>query len=219
MDNIFGFFGTVLGVFYGGSESLVASCVLVCMIIKLLFVTMTNKYYDLPRITDELQPEIDQIQQKYRSSAEKRTKAISDLLAKRQYPFASFAVYYVMMMIIGVLISLTTHSPEKYIEAFDPEASRAFLFVPDVTQFTFLKLKEFWPDVSVLRYLAMPLLACVLQYLQDAYMSKKSLVSKKWFDIISLPVTFGAAISLPQTFSAFWIVYQLAHMLHIFTNA
>ena len=43
MDKIYGFFGTVLGVFYGGSESLVASCILVCMIIKLLFVTMTNK--------------------------------------------------------------------------------------------------------------------------------------------------------------------------------
>ena len=218
MDVIYRFFGTVLGVFYGSSESLALSSILICMIIKVLFITMTKNYYNLPKISEDLKPQIEEIERKYKNSDEKRRKAISDLLVSKQYPFASFAVYYALMMAIAVFIALTTHYPEEYIEVFNPEASRSFMMVPDVTQFTFPALKSSYPDISMLRYLILPIAACVLQYLQEAYMTSKSLVSKKWFDVISLPITFGAAISLPQTFSIFWIVYKLTNFIHILTN-
>ena len=218
MDKILHFFGTILGVFDGPTNNLVGSCAIVCMILKFLFATMTNRYYSIPVLSEELKPQLDNIKKKYAKTPEKLTKAISDFLVSVKYPFASFAVYYLSMLAIGTFIALATHSPEKYVEGFAPEASRAFLMIPDVTEYTIVSLKSLWPDINMLRYMILPVLACVLQYVQDAYMSKKSLVSKTWFDYSSLAVTFAACLMLPQTFSVFWFIYELGNMIHITTN-
>ena len=82
MSSIYQFFGTILGVFYGTSKSLVASCAVICLLLKFMFAPMTNSYYRIPKISEQLQPQLDEIDKKYGKNKEKRTKAISDLLVR-----------------------------------------------------------------------------------------------------------------------------------------
>ena len=214
MDKILGFFGTLLNVFYGSMQSLTLGCIMICLIIKLLFATTTKNYYNVPVVYNTLKPDIDEIDRKFRHNKEKRTKAVGEFLIARQYPVFSFIVYYVFMVLIGVLLSFAAHSPEKFIAAYEPGVGTSFLFIPDVTEFTFLAIKGSFPTPRAALYIVFPLLACVLQYLHDGYMSKYYFIDKTWFDYLSLALTVAACALLPAVFSVYWCVYQIANFIH-----
>ena len=212
------FFGTIINVFYGPSKSLVQSCAILCLLVKVLFVTMTNKYYRLPKLSEELQPKIDEIDKKFRHDINKRNKAVSDLLVKSEYPFLANATYYVLMMVFTVLLCICAHDPAAHVEAFDPEASLKFLMIPDVTQYTYVYIKDTWPDIRVLLYILLPVLACGIQFGVSTYMSGKSLVNVRWFDFVSVAATLVACTLLPPIFSICWIVFEVASIIQILFN-
>jgi len=183
-----------------------------------MFAPMTNSYYRIPKISEQLQPQLDEIDKKYGKNKEKRTKAISDLLVRNDYPFFAFVLYYVAVMAFAVLMSLCTHNASTYVTGFDPQASLRFLMIPDVTSFTYAEIKNSWPYINVLLYVILPAAAVVLQYLHSSYMMKKSLVDTSVIHYVMLAVTVVAVAILPATFSIFWIVYQLASMIQIYFN-
>ncbi len=217
MDVIFKFFGTMLGVFMGGDASMGVACIMMCLIIKVIFAATTNKYYSIPLITEQLRPQVDEIYDKYRHNRERGTKEVSKFLISKQYPLFSFIAYYVAMLIMGALIAFAAHTPEKYIMGY-VETSRSFLFVSDVSEYTFKLISTEYPNISLLFYLVFPVGACGLHYLINQFITDHYLVNKELFDIISTLVTAAACILLPQIFSIFWCAYEISNIVHLLLN-
>ncbi len=217
MNSIYEFFGRMLTTFYSSTGSLVFSVAVFAAILKLLFMFVSNKYYRSPKMAEMLQPKIDKINKKYDKNPDKRGQAISELLLKNQYVTFGFIFYYILEMFIATMISLTMRTPALYITGA-ADAAVSFLFIPDMTIFTFNGIRSLWPDISALRYMALPAAAVLLQYFHDTYMSDRSLVERRWFDYIALGITLVASIALPQMFCVYWIVYMLISLVQILVN-
>lgn len=218
MSSVYKFFGNLIGLIYSNTSSLGLAVIMVCVLLKLLFITTTNKYYTVPVMSKAMEPLVDEIREKYRHNPEKQTKAVSEFLISYQYPVFSYIFYYLFMLALGALLCLSIHSPETYVTGFKAGASRAFLIVPDVTEFTFRALAKAWPEVDTIGYLIFPIVGCALQYFQDEYISRSYLINKTWFDYTSLAVTVAAMAVLPAAFAVFWSVYQLGNIIQIFVG-
>lgn len=217
MNTILGFFGRLISMFGGSSNNLAICCIMFCLLLKLVLSVVSNEYYQTPMIEKPLRAKIDEIESKYKHKPEEAEKAVGEFLVASHYPFFAFMLYYPAMLIIGILLALAVHSPEAYIPSYGSDTVLSFV-VPDITQYTFRGIQQYWPSTGILRYLLFPALGCTLQFLQDKYITDRFLVNKRWFDYVSLGVTVAAMAVLPAVFPIFWTAYELSNILHIFIN-
>ena len=217
MDTILGFFGRLISMFGGSSNNLALCCIIFCLMLKLILSIVSNEYYQTPMIEKPLREKIDEIESKYKHKPEEAEKAVGEFLVSSHYPFFAFLFYYPVMLAVGALVSFAVHSPAQYVPAYNPDMAISFV-VPDITQYTFRGLQQYWPTTGILRYLLFPVLGCTLQFLQDKYITDRFLVNKRWFDYVSLGITVAAMAVLPAVFPIFWTAYELSNIIHIFIN-
>ena len=214
MSKIYSFFGRMVNTFYGSTGNITLAALMFVLMLKLLMIMVSNKYYKAPKMAEALNPKIKELDKKYAKNQEKRAKAVSELLLKNQYPTFGFILYYAFMMFIVFSVSMAVNTPMVYITE-GAETAVNFLFVPDITKFTFRAIQEIFPDFNAVRYMAFPVVALVLQFSLDTYMSDNFLVERRWWDYVALGITLIACIALPAVFAVIWSAYEATNWIQV----
>ena len=172
--------------------------ILFTVAIKLVLLPLTTMQIRSMRAMQELQPEMQAVQKKYKNDPQKSQQAIMELYKKYKVnPFSGCLPLLVQMPILYALFAALRNffSPENH-PAYVNMAHARFLWIPNLGS----------PDLYIL-----PLLAVVFTFLQQKLSTPSGNVDQTQKTMLYFMPLFMGWISrgFPAGLAIYWIVYSI----------
>jgi YidC/Oxa1 family membrane protein insertase len=171
--------------------------ILFTIVIKLLLFPLTSMQIRSMRVMQELQPQLQEIQKKYKNDPQKSQQAMMELYQKHKVnPFSGCLPLLAQMPILYALFSALRNffSPENH-PAYVNMEHASFLWIPNLGQ----------PDLYIL-----PILAVIFTFLQQKLSSPTGVDQTQKTMLYVMPLFMGwISRSFPAGLAIYWIMYSI----------
>ena len=201
MSKILETVGNFISSFFQYGENYFFAIICFALIVKLIFLFSSFKYFKSIKISDALRPEVAKINRKHKNNSDKATQEVTQLLMKSGYSVFGGIGLFVLHAIIGALVAFTF----KYADIYLKYAENPYMIVTDDGNL-FLSADV---QYSGLICLVLFIFAMGLQIYVDILMEKKLVTDQASADKIIWAITGLGLLFAPSALSVCWLIFKL----------
>ena len=207
MSKILETVGNFISSFFQYGENYFFAIICFALIVKLIFLFSSFKYFKSIKISDALRPEVAKINRKHKNNSNKATQEVTQLLMKSGYSVFGGIGLFVLHAIIGALVAFTFKYADIYLKYAEKNALSFFGL--DLTLSPVQLFLSADVQYSGLICLVLFIFAMGLQIYVDILMEKKLVTDQASADKIIWAITGLGLLFAPSALSVCWLIFKL----------
>ncbi len=207
MNKILETVGNFIGSFFQYGENYFFALIVFAVLLKLIFLFSSFKYFKSIKISDALRPEVVKINRKHKNNSDKATQEVTQMLMKSGYSMFGGIGLFVLHAVVGALVAFTFKDAYVYLKY--AEKSTLSFFGLDLTLSPAQMFLSADVEYSGLICLMLFIFALGLQIYIDILMEKKLVTDQSSADKIIWALTGLGLLLAPSALSVCWLVFKL----------
>ncbi len=207
MSKVLEAFGNVVSSFFQCGNHYFYAIMCFCLLVKMVFLFTTFRYFKSIKISDALRPEIVKINQKHKKNSQKATEEITQLLMKNGYSIFGGIGLFVLHALLVLGVAFVFKDAYVYLSYASSESLVYYGF--DLTS---SPLKMFFSsdvELSGIISLVIFLFAMGLEVYVDVLMDKSLITDQSFADKIMCVILAIGLLLAPSAAAVSWMMFKL----------